>query len=861
MEFATSLDKAKAKDLLNKLSELTNKNVLYLQRADRYRAQGILRFRELNTLSAKFKTDKWANILASANQNAPQKLDLSTAARRYRAAINSLKEYVDQAALPNMIGLIQNPNICEDRMRSLTSLRQNIEAYLNLPNHTHPERVNAIRAASALMWENALALRDLQSPVSSMHDWLETHDISTEATEQMYQASLKLMQDEEAELQTELQVKPPKADNNRGLPIPDKAEPPIRRTKTFESKVIPSMEAPGRELSKNKEIPMKAVPPKLEVKAEPQKQEIKAEPQKPEIKNAPDNINVINENVIREVKDDKKIISDQEFKDMLDSGTLTSIEFKNYYLAKTQNLLEELGKFDEKQDRIFSHIHSEETSAAEKLSKDLKDSSNVEQVIKAMDTFMHNCTAFETLMNNGCRTLWHFRDFHKAITAVLPSAKTAILSNYAATLNPETDKFKRLMNGPLMNLETKKKLYQNKANNLADTLNKKDEFEKQFADQLNDVFVKGFDAPIDQLIKKLEEFVKQPEAIQDHKNLEEFTSEIKQTLLPNLRVIHTAEANPIPKPTENTLPFAEYEKRIKKRLDSLINNTSMAENDMSKLKPVLEQFRDALPADGENATVYDRYVLKENFYSLLNTVSKTGTFPEYTAFYKEQWNYVLGSSITKDKWEERTRMRDTIVPVRSKPCKSRDEKALYDKATWLSNLLTPKSNATIVALNKEIAELLASDRFHEICVTKKNEKSNQLLQNSKTMRNLAICVTLKAILLNEQTMLEGKGTGLLTQLTEKQDLAQIKSILSGNSSFKAAYKRLDNQGMYDFIMKDGYRKLSKQVVPGIYTSMKKLIEKYKLETPKDQNNIFENEADRTNEKAPKASKKITNKLP
>ena len=873
LEFATSLDKAKAKDLrnklseltakdlLNKLSELTDQNVLHLQKADLYRAQGILRFRELNTLSAKFKTDKWANILASANQNAPQKLDLSTAARRYRAAINSLKEYVDQAALPNMIGLIQNPNICEDRMRSLTSLRQNIEAYLNLPNHTHPERVNAIRAASALMWENALALRDLQSPVSSMHDWLETHDISTEATEQMYQASLKLMQDEEAELQTELQVKPPKADNNRGLPIPDKAEPPIRRTKTFESKVIPSMEAPGRELSKNKEIPMKAVPPKLEVKAEPQKQEIKAEPQKPEIKNAPDNINVINENVIREVKDDKKIISDQEFKDMLDSGTLTSIEFKNYYLAKTQNLLEELGKFDEKQDRIFSHIHSEETSAAEKLSKDLKDSSNVEQVIKAMDTFMHNCTAFETLMNNGCRTLWHFRDFHKAITAVLPSAKTAILSNYAATLNPETDKFKRLMNGPLMNLETKKKLYQNKANNLADTLNKKDEFEKQFADQLNDVFVKGFDAPIDQLIKKLEEFVKQPEAIQDHKNLEEFTSEIKQTLLPNLRVIHTAEANPIPKPTENTLPFAEYEKRIKKRLDSLINNTSMAENDMSKLKPVLEQFRDALPADGENATVYDRYVLKENFYSLLNTVSKTGTFPEYTAFYKEQWNYVLGSSITKDKWEERTRMRDTIVPVRSKPCKSRDEKALYDKATWLSNLLTPKSNATIVALNKEIAELLASDRFHEICVTKKNEKSNQLLQKSTTMRNLAICVTLKAILLNEQTMLEGKGSGLLTQLTEKQDLAQIKSILNGNSSFKAAYKRLDNQGMYDFIMKDGYRKLSKQVVPGIYTSMKKLIEKYKLETPKDQNNIFENEADRTNEKAPKASKKITNKLP
>lgn len=282
---------------------------------------------------------------------------------------------------------------------------------------------------------------------------------------------------------------------------------------------------------------------------------------------------------------------------------------------------------------------------------------------------------------------------------------------------------------------------------------------------------------------------------------------------------------------------------------------------MSKLKPVLEQFRDALPADGENATVYDRYVLKENFYSLLNTISETGTFPEYTAFYHEQWNYVLGStfSTTKDKWETNTCMRDKIAPVRSEPCKSRDEKALYDKATWLSNLLAPKSNATIVALNKEIAGLLASDRFHEICVTKKNETSNQLLQKSKTMRNLAICVTLKAILLNEQTMLE--STGLLTQLTEKQDLAQIKSILNDNSSFKAAYKHLNNQGMYDFIMKDGYRKLSKQVVPGIYTSMKNLIKKYNLETPKDQHKIFENEADRTNEKAPKASKKITNKLP
>ncbi len=477
-------------------------------------------------------------------------------------------------------------------------------------------------------------------------------------------------------------------------------------------------------------------------------------------------------------------------------------------------------------------------------------------------------------MNNGSRILQHFRTFYKGITNVLPQAKTAILSNYAATLNPETDAFKRLLNGPLMSLESIKTLYQNKAKNLSDKLQKKadhaDELEKQFVEQLNQLG-KDLNDPLDRLIAKLEKFVKQPDAdIPGHEDLKAFTNEIKQMLLPRLKVIHTAEANPIPHPGDEKLSFAEYVKRTKARLDSLINNTSMSEKDMDKLKPIWEQFRNTLPAEGENATAYDKYVLGDILFSLKNANTKLRNnsnciFPEYTVFVDNQWNYLhsTGHHVTNDVWEDKILSIRQLEPIRDTRNTSPEEKALYNKATWLNNIPYKGGNQTLFALNKEISELLSSDRFHEICIEKKNETSNKQLQNSKKMRNLAICLTLKAIIVNEQLML--KDPGPLNRFMDAKwnvnQLEDIKSMLSKNKTFNTAYKALNNQGMYNFIMKDGYRDWAKNIAPSIYDSMKKYTGKLKHQVPQNQNDVFACKADKLRAQEQGANKQKTNKLP
>lgn len=766
------------------------------------RAHGIQRFNDLITLSNQFKTDEWRKIIADINNAAPMSIDRSGNASLYRTAANALSGYVKYAEpLQTPLEMVRDGSICQNLCNNLATLQDNIYPYMQR-QHSHLNRINAMNAAMTLIDENNRVLREMQDVSNDLRNWLETNNFSPDETAQLYQDALNHVQIE--------------------VPVQPIAEQVQKDNVIANNNNIINEDAPAND--------EKVLDPLIH-----NQNKSKAEQLKTESKAEQNYINIINENVIHEANDDKKIISDQEFDDKLKSGTLTSNEFKNYYLAQTQNLLKELSKFNSN-DHWFAGIHRDETSAAEKLSQGLRNSKNAEQVIAAMDTFMYSCTALGSFIDNSFPDLRCFRKFHKRTVAVLPLAKTPVLSNYAAALNPDDTTFKRLLNGPMMTLEATKKLYQNKANSLADKLQKKagdaDAFEKRFAEQLNDVFVKNFDVPTDQLIAKLEEFMNQPGAdILGHKELEAFTNEIKQTLLPNLRGIHATEANPIPHPSDSKLSFAEYAKRTRKQLEAMINNTSMAENDMDTLKPALEQFRDALPADGENATVYDKDVLIKNVHSLRSTIRKLSereqcTFPKYVAFCDKQQSYLSYPRITKDKWENHIEQNQDKAPIRSTWKMSPDEKALYDKADWLNRIVLEPYNTTTQALNEELAELLSGDRFHEICIEKKDEKSNQQLQKSQKMRNLALCVTLKTLLIDEQVTMN--DSGYIQQLTKVLTLDKLKKLLDCDKSFDAAYKKLDNKGLYNFIAHDEYREWSKQIVPGIYTAMDKLGKKYNI---------------------------------
>ncbi len=198
----------------------------------------------------------------------------------------------------------------------------------------------------------------------------------------------------------------------------------------------------------------------------------------------------------------------------------------------------------------------------------------------------------------------------------------------------------------------------------------------------------------------------------------------------------------------------------------------------------------------------------------------------------------------------------------------KETEAFYKAADELLALKIPQENLVTKEIDEKLAELLAKNnktRVYELCIEKKDDQSNKRLQKSETMKDLALYTTMKATLLNDYGRFQTGG--LFVQASEtlsaeeaaakngaktKKGAEKFKEFISNNSIFKDKFQKLDNAGMYKFIVNSEYRTLAVDIIPTIYDSIKGLGKGALKEQPK--TNTKANE--RTNGKQKKPDKKL-----
>ncbi len=198
----------------------------------------------------------------------------------------------------------------------------------------------------------------------------------------------------------------------------------------------------------------------------------------------------------------------------------------------------------------------------------------------------------------------------------------------------------------------------------------------------------------------------------------------------------------------------------------------------------------------------------------------------------------------------------------------KETEAFYKAADELLALQFPKENLVMKEIDEKLAELLAKNnktRVYELCIEKKDDQSNKRLQKSETMKDLALYTTMKAALLNDYGRFQTGG--LFVQASEtlsaeeaaakngaktKKGAEKFKEFISNNSIFKDKFQKLDNAGMYKFIVNSEYRTLAVDIIPTIYDSIKGLGKGVPKKLPK--TNTKANE--RTNGKQKKPDKKL-----
>ena len=545
---------------------------------------------------------------------------------------------------------------------------------------------------------------------------------------------------------------------------------------------------------------------------------------------------------------------------------------RSKFLLRAEKLKAEMDKQTQRQTpRFMTHYYTSDTikDFTDGVLADLKSGNLTEDKLKEMRQHAQNqadkITEGESSRDNPSHGFPGLEDFLNELTKGIDAALSPEL-DLEETPGQEKRNFearfqKKLNGNGTMSLDDLKEYYQRKANEQYDDLfnysvtqsayhakDRKDDIEK--ADALSALAQKlGEDmkkaATFDEAIQALHSFVENSQAV----------ARISYTLPQEAMNFIRATASAIPKMKDAVLGKSvmspedtrDFRQAVQNCLSSMQGVKQMATakpDEMSlgakEMVKHLDELTELLkPMEYPTAANIDAWRKEISRINLVLSMFTTEDTEIYRPLIGSQTKYL----------DEKTDMWSFIPkkPKASNAVKNasfdgnKAAREFYKAADSLLELEFDKDNAITREIDRKLADLLRKDtstRAYELCINKKDDRSNSRLQKSNTMRDLALYATMKALLLNEQ--LSYGGYGYFTRLTEmfsgEQTVAKdkdkkkfsaeaLKNLINETDEFQDKFKHLTNAGMYDFIVKRGYKDLATDVNTVLYDKVNALKDK------------------------------------
>ena len=544
---------------------------------------------------------------------------------------------------------------------------------------------------------------------------------------------------------------------------------------------------------------------------------------------------------------------------------------RSKFLLRAEKLKAEMDKQTQRQTpRFMTHYYTSDTikDFTDGVLADLKSGNLTEDKLKEMRQHAQNqaakITEGESSRDNPSHGFPGLEDFLNELTKGIDAA-----------LSPELDleetpgqkkrnfeaRFQKKLNGNgTMSLDDLKEYYKKQAAEQADTLfnasvtkgmyhpDDKDDIER--LDKLTELAKKlGEDMnaamTLDEAIKALKSFVGDSQLAsgvgytlpQEAMNFIGATA----SAIPKMKDAVLGKSVMSPEDTKNFRTTVEEFLNVMKGVrDMVIENPAPQVADNTVIKYMDELTELLQPMQYPNAANIDAWRKKISVVNfILPALAQAGDISIY--------NHVVG---TQTKYLDEKADMWSFIPKKSKVSNAdkhvsfggkKTAQEFYKAADSLLELKFDKDNQITQEIDRKLADLLKKDtttRAYELCINKKDDRSNSKLQKSNTMRDLALYATMKALLLNEQLAYGGYGyfTKLTEMFSEEKTFAKdkdkkkfsaeaLKNLINETDEFQDRFKHLTNAGMYDFIVNRGYKDLAIDVNSVLYKKVNALKDK------------------------------------